>query len=49
MVSGTQYPAGTDPVEKSSKSGAAAPKGLCPVEHIEFPDVLRLDVLRPEA
>ena len=33
MVSGTQCPAGSDPVEKWSESRAAAQKGRCPVEH----------------
>ena len=42
MVSGTQCPAGSDPVEKLSASRAAAPKGQCPAEHRgEFPDILR--------
>ena len=42
MVSGTQCPAGSDPVEKLSESRAAAPKGQCPAEHREeFPDILR--------
>ena len=40
MVSGTQCPAGSDPVEIWSRSRAGAPKGRCPVEHRgEFRDV----------
>ena len=42
MVSGTQCPAGSDPVKKLCESRAAAQKGRCPVEHRgEFPYVLR--------
>ena len=42
MVSGTRFPAGSDPVKKWSESRAAAPKVQCPVgQKGEFPDIPR--------